>query len=289
MLKCCIALLCCAALCLPRAAFAQSDPYVELEQAKFKLAEGKLNAARDLLSAIDASGAEEFVREELAFQRMLIDYSQVQAITHLLRRLEDTGRDQTEYAGWLRQEWGRYAERLLASGSEFMELSRERQDLEFIRFRLPHITEENLQDLELFADEMVLTAAIENWAEGRGGLGRALVSSQARVALVLAAAIHYDKAEAGESIGSVQDRLRDGVLIDDITTLDWLSSGLRELSPGWRLRELADEADRRILQRTEGLTGSQWRRRAEQRLSGKPAAQSSLGARPNESTDGASG
>jgi hypothetical protein len=138
---------------------------------------------------------------------------------------------------------------------------------------------------------MVLSAAVENWSEGKGGLGRALVSSQARVALVLAAAVHYDKAEAGESLESVQARLREGVLIDDLTTLDWLSRSLHDLSPGWRLRALADEADRRIISRTEDRTGSEWRRRAQQRLgqtSGQAAAPETLGS-SNENTAGASG
>jgi hypothetical protein len=124
----------------------------------------------------------------------------------------------------------------------------------------------------------VLKAARENWDEDSKGLGRGLIASQARVALVLAAAVHYDLPEPSASMARLAERLTAGVILDPVNTLDWLASTATLLSvPGDELPQIAVLADRHIVQLTADNSDHPLRQRALARLTKGEAGQNKEG------------
>ena len=245
-MRSCLLMLCCMLwLAMPATADARlkaetSDPMVLLEEAKLTIADGKLAHAQDLLASIELEAAEDYVRQEVIFQRMMLSASILQATDFLLRELVNGDLFESGYADYLVEERGRQAALFEETARSFIELTQENPQLEFVRFRLPHVTVEHLRDVDLYSDFEMLSAASESWEKDQQRLGKGLVNAQARVALVLACARYYDLEEASATIEAVSLRLLEGVPVSMPQTVGWISEfaysvanpadGLEELS-----------------------------------------------------------
>ncbi|MCH7472547.1 hypothetical protein IIA79_06300 [bacterium] len=228
------------------------DPLVLLDAAKLKLSDGRLTQAAELLAGIPTVSAEPYIAEEVVFQQMIVSSAFLRAAHHLYQALEQPGLASTDYGAWLLAEREAYARSFERHAAEFLSRTEKGFHLEFVRFRLPLVSDEHLQDVSLYADPMMIEVACNNWADGREGLGRGLLKPQARVALVLAAAVHYDMDEASQTLEAVSRRLRAGVPLDPVITMDWLASIASELAAGDNgLAAIAAAADERILALTE--------------------------------------
>jgi hypothetical protein len=230
-----------------------ADAMVELDAAKLKLADGKLGRAKTMLSEIDPAGAEDYVAEELLYHRLLLAAAYLSATHYLLRELERQDYTDRDYYKWLTRQRGDYVAEFEHHASNYLELTADGSQLAFVRFRLPAVTDEYLQDTGLYSDAQVLNAAINNWEDGREGLGKGIIASQVRVAFVLFVAVHYDLPQASDSLEEVAERLRAGVPIDELAVLNWLSGTIHELTgKSEGLYGLAQRADERIIEATAG-------------------------------------
>ncbi len=199
------------------------DPLVLLEEAKLKIAAGKLSQAQQLLSEISLSEEEEYIRQEVLFQRMMLSAALLQATDFLLRELVSGELFESGYADYLVDERSAQATQFSETAREFIELATADPQLEFVRFRLPHVTVEHLRDVDLYSDYEMLSAAVDSWEKDQQRLGKGLVNAQARVALVLACARYYDLEQASATIEAVSRRLLEGVPLDMRATIDWIA------------------------------------------------------------------
>ncbi|MDQ3023081.1 MAG: hypothetical protein M3R04_01655 [bacterium] len=253
------------------------DPFVALDAAKMKLADGKLEDAREKLAQIPLGGAEAYIDEEVAFQRMLIDAAFLDATNFLYSEL---GRMKLQNGGYARWLWGQrdgYANSLAAEVRRYMQLTDDGYHLTFVRFRLPEVSEKHIQDVELYSDRMVLGAAAKNWDEGSEGLGKGLIAVQARVAVALSAASFYDMPKGG-TVSVVAKRLSAGVPLYSAQTLDWIAETTHRLEDaGNGLNQLYKGADTRLAAMLVEHPNPQLVKRIEQRaappkVEAKPAA-----------------
>jgi hypothetical protein len=208
---------------------AGTDPYVLLDAAKLKLGEGRLAKARELLAAIPLATAEEYVDEEILFQQLLINSAYLKATNYLLSEL---GRDEladSAYGRWLEAERDDYAAGFARLAQQYLDRTAGGPQLDFVRFRLPLVTAEHINDLELYSDIEILSPAVTNWDDGREGLGKGLIAGQARVALVLAAARFYDLPDAASSLEQVRQRLLSGVPLAYGEVLAWIAEEAEQL------------------------------------------------------------
>lgn len=239
-----LALACTLALTRP-----DPDPYVLLDEAKLMLGKGKLDRAAQMLGAIPLDNAESFVAEEVLYERMLVCSAFLTATQTLHGALVQQKLDGGGYAKWLKDEQAKYAADFAALARDYLARTANGATLDFVRFRLPVVSDEYLQDVMLYTDPMVLSAAVTNWDDGRQGLGKGLIGSQARVALVLAAAVNYDLPQAKSTVEQVAQRLRTGVPIAQAQLLDWLADTAQRYSlPGDGLAGVTAEADARLAQ-----------------------------------------
>jgi len=220
---------CCLLLWQPAAA---QDAMALLDEAKMTMAGGKLERALKLLTELEPAGNEPLVDQEILFQRMLLNASFLAASHYLLEELESGEFANSAYAAWLRDQRSAYREEFLDGANELLRETAENMALDFVRFRLPEVTDEYLEDAGLYADAQVLTAACTNYDDGREGLGRGVVVAQARIALVLFAAEFYDLPDAADSLEHAADRLRAGVPLEEAQFLFWLEDLAMELSGG---------------------------------------------------------
>jgi hypothetical protein len=232
---------------LPDEAADSSDPFVLLDAAKVAIADGKLQQAADMLAAIPPGGAEPYVAQEVLFQRLLLTGAFLNASGALLQELEGAKFSASGYAGWLRQQQAGYAQQFSGLAGAYLDQTQQGLACDFVRFRLPVVTAEHLKDLGMYSDAQVLRAAVENWDEGKQGLGEGLMGTQARVALVLAAASFYDLAQASATIEGVAARLHAGVPLDPPTVLDWLAqTAVQPGTPSAALTAVQRRADGRL-------------------------------------------
>jgi len=232
-------------------AAAQPDPMVQLDDAKLALADGKLAKAKELMGEINTSGAEDYVAEELLYHQMLLSAAYLSATHYLLEELEQQDFGGSAYHKWLKGQRQDYLGELRKQAQDYLDMTANGSHLDFVRFRLPTVSDEYLQDTGLYSDAQVLGAAVTNWEDGRQGLGKGIIGSQVRVAFVLSVAIHYDRPEASDSLEHVAQRLRAGVPVDYYVVLDWLSSTVHQLTgKDEGLWGLADAADERIIAAT---------------------------------------
>lgn len=232
-------------LAMPAAADARlkaesDDPLVKLEEAKLAIADGKLARAQDMLAEIPLGDAEEYVRQEVIFQRMMLSAALLQATDFLLRELVEGDLFESGYADYLVEERSAHATRFEESAREFIGFTKSDPRLEFVRFRLPYVTVEHLRDVDLYSDFEMLSAAADSWERDQQRLGKGIVNAQARVALVLACARYYDLEQASATIEAVSLRLLEGVPVDMDQTVEWIAEfsysvanpadGLEELS-----------------------------------------------------------
>ena len=205
-----------------------TDPMVALDSAKLTLGEGKLEDARKQLASIQTGAAEAYVDEEIAFQRMLLDAAFLDAANFLWNELGKMKLGDGNYAKWLWGERDKYADSLASEVRSYLGLTDKGYQLTFVRFRLPEVTDQHVADVELYSDRQVLTAAAQNWDDGRDGLGRGLILAQARVAVLLSAASFYDMPKSG-NLQVVEARLRAGVPIYPAVTMDWIAETCHRL------------------------------------------------------------
>jgi hypothetical protein len=200
------------------------DPYVLLDEAKTQVGDGKLHRAEELLAAIPTGmAAEKYVDEEILLQRLLLCGAFMRAAGAVLHDASNAKYASSTYSTWLRAEHARYAKEFADLASEYLAETADGLECDFIRFRLPRVTAEHLKDIALYADPQVLRAAVENWDQDKQGLGKGLIATQARVALVLEAAAFYDLSVASATIEGVSGRLRNGVPLTQPVLLDWLA------------------------------------------------------------------
>ncbi|MCC7477877.1 hypothetical protein IT575_05405 [bacterium] len=250
---------------------ASTDPYVLLDAAKLALADSKLEKAGRLLEAIPLNRSQAYVDEEVIFQRLLLEGAFLSSTTFLLETLARQELGQGKYAQWLAAERQAHAARFDALALDYLKRTEGGYSLSFVRFRLPEVNEEHLRDVELYSDPQVLLAAARNWEEGRDGLGRGLVLSQARVAVVLAAAVHYDLGQASATIIGASRRLAAGVPLRPAQTLDWIAeTSQRNARTGDRLGELALACDLRLLALPAQQLPAELKKRAELRRNPPP-------------------
>jgi hypothetical protein len=255
------------------------DPFVLLDEAKLVLGHGKLDKAQQMLGAIPLEQAEDYVAQEVVYERLLIVSAFLTATQTLHGALTQQKLDGGGYADWLKGEQARHAAAFAALARDYLARTAGGAALDFVRFRLPVVSDEYLQDVLLYTDPMVLSAAVTNWEDGRQGLGKGLIGSQARVALVLAAAVHYDLPQASSTVEQVAQRLRTGVPIAQPQVLDWIAdTALRYRLPGDPLAEVAAEADARLAQLLAAQPDSKLKARMVQR---------ELGAGPEKNAAGA--
>lgn len=266
------------ALCLSLAR-PDPDPYVLLDEAKLVLGRGKLDKAQQLLSAIPLDAAEDYVAQEVVYERLLIVSAFLTATQTLHSALVQQQLTQGGYAVWLKEEQARHAAAFASLARDYLARTAGGAALDFVRFRLPVVSDEYLQDVLLYTDPMVLSAAVTNWEDGRQGLGKGLIGSQARVALVLAAAVHYDLPQASSTVEQVAQRLRTGVPIAQPQVLDWMAdTALRYSLPGDGLAEVAREADTRLAQLLADAPEARLASRLEQRGHGARKDKNAAGA-----------
>lgn len=245
-----------------------TDPYVLLDTAKLKLGEGRLPQAMELLAEIPVNDTDGYIAEEILLQQMLINSALFSATHYLLAELERNATGDSAYAGWLTAERDGYADRFAILSSEYLDRTAAGPRLDFVRFRLPVVTAGHLADLELYTDPEILGPAVNNWDDGRQGLGKGLIAGQARVALVLSAARHYDHSVASRTLEGASNRLRGGVPLDYATVLDWIAETAGQADGIEQLAELARRADQRLLASSSALQDGDLRIRAEARLNG---------------------
>jgi hypothetical protein len=248
-----------------------TDPYVLLDAAKLTLADTKLERAARQLAAIPLGQAEPYVDEEIVLQRLLLAGAFLDSCTYLHQVLESQGLGDGNYARWLEQERGRHAQQFAALARDYLQRTQRGYALSFVRFRLPRVNEEHLRDVELYSDPQFLLAAAENWDQGRRGLGKGLILTQARIAVVLAAAVHYDLPEASQTLRGAERRLEAGVPLRPALLLDWIAetashNGARDAD----LRNLAREADTRMTALPPGQVPEQLSERLEARRNPSP-------------------
>ena len=200
------------------------DPFVLLDQAKLAIGAGDLQKGADQLAAIPLGVAEPYVDEEVVLQQLLLQGARLTAAASIADELKrGDGLAATPYAKWL-------ADEAAAAGTDFAKLATDYLNrtaggakLTFVRFRLPRVSDEYLKDAQLLCDPAVLHAAAENWAEGRDLLGRGLVTAQARLALVIAAAVHYDLPYPSPTLEQAAERLRSGVPLKPGSVEQWIT------------------------------------------------------------------
>lgn len=200
-----------------------SDPFVMLDEAKIQIGEGKVRRAAAMLEVIEADPADPYATEELQIQRLLLAGALLNAAGAVLKDAEAANYSDSKYSSWLRGEVERYAAGYSRLGQAYLNSLADGQDCDFIRFRLPRVTADHLSDAVLYSDPQVLRAAVQNWDEGKTGLGKGLIGTQARVALVLGAAAFYDLTQSAATIEGVSARLQNGVPLDKAVLLDWLA------------------------------------------------------------------
>lgn len=244
-----------------------ADPYVLLDTAKLKLGEGRLPQALDLLDRIAIEETDGYIAEEVLFQQMLINSAFLSATHYMYIELARSELAESAYGGWLAAERDGYAAAFAAGAEDYLARTREHgPQLDFVRFRLPLVTVEHLADLELYSDPEILAPAVKNWDDGREGLGKGLIAGQARVALVLAAARYYDRAEASKSLVVIGDRLHSGVPLNHVTVLDWIAETAARIETDDGLRLVARQADEYLLEYSSALEEGDLRIRADARL-----------------------
>ena len=242
------------------------DPLVLLEEAKLTMADGKLSKAQEQLALIPQEGVEEYVIQEVLFQQLLLSAAMLRATDFLLRELVNDELFETGYADYLVDERGRQAETFVLSAKRFMDATEQDEQLEFVRFRLPHVTVEHLRDVDLYSDVEMLTTAANSWEKDQQRLGKGLINAQARVALVLVCARYYDLEEASATIEAVSRRLLEGVPVDAQDTVAWIAEFAYEVAnPADDLEELSLLANASL----------------ERRLAGPPASPEVLPAQPS--------
>ncbi|MCB1221016.1 MAG: hypothetical protein H7A35_08365 [Planctomycetales bacterium] len=243
LLMCCV-LLATAGPAQARLKATSGDPMVLLEEAKLEIADGKLAHAQELLAAIPLDDEEEYVNQEVLFQRMLLSASLLQATDFLLKELVNAELFESGYADYLVDERSSQAALFEETAARFIELSGTDPELEFVRFRLPFVTIEHLRDVELYSDVEMLKAAADSWSRDQQRLGKGLINAQARVALVLICARYYDLEQASISIEAVSLRLLEGVPVDMRETVSWISEfAFSVANPADGLEELSRIAD----------------------------------------------
>jgi len=231
-----------------------ADPYVLLDAAKLKLGEGRLAKARELLAEIPLAGAEGYVDEEILFQQLLINSAYLKATNYLLSELGRDDLGNSAYARWLAGERDGYAATFARLARQYLADTAGGPRLDFVRFRLPLVTAEHINDLELYSDPEILGPAVTNWDDGREGLGKGLIAGQARVALVLSAARYYDLPDAAGSLEQVRQRLDSGVPLDYALVLEWISEEAGEF-PEIAALAAADQAARDRLRQPGRASG----------------------------------
>jgi len=200
------------------------DPFVLLDQAKLAIGAGDLQKGADELAAIPLGVAEPYVDEEIVLQQLLLQGARLTAAASIADELKrGDGLAATPYAKWL-------ADETAAAGADFARLATDYLNrtaagakLTFVRFRLPRVSDEYLQDAQLLCDPAVLHAAADNWAQGREALGRGVVTSQSRLALVIAAAMHYDLPYPSPTLEQAAGRLRSGVPLKPGSVEQWIA------------------------------------------------------------------
>jgi hypothetical protein len=250
-----------------------ADPFVALDDAKLTLGAGRLEDARKLLTQIPAGQAEPYVDEEVVLQRMLLNAAFLDATNYVYLELGKLKLPGKGYEAWLRQERDAYASALATDVRSYMQLTEPGYDLSFARFRLPLVTDDHLQDVQLYTDRQVLTAAAQNWDDGREGLGKGVILAQARVAVALGAAVFYDMPRASASVAGVSRRLAAGVPLYPAVTMDWIAETCFRLKgAGNGLEQLSKGADARLQTLLAGRTGDPLHARMQARLNPpKPA------------------
>jgi hypothetical protein len=242
------------------------DPYVMLDEAKLNIGEGKLRRATAMLAIVDSAAADPHVREELLFQRLLLTGAFLSAAGSVLKDAQNAGYGDSQYAAWLRVEGAQYASVFSALATEWLAETQEELDCDFVRFRLPSVTADHLSDAVLYSDPQVLRAAVQNWEQDKQGLGKGLIGTQARVALVLGAATFYDLPSGARTLEAVSSRLESGVPIDSRIVYDWLAQTAweqREVG-GTGLQKVQEEVDQRLAKLLQ-VPGSLLRQRYENR------------------------
>jgi hypothetical protein len=223
---------------------------VLLDSAKMTMAGGKLEDALKLLADFEPEGDEPLVDQEILFQRLLLNAAFLAATHFLGAELEGGEFADSAYAGWLAEQRTEYTAGFIAGANALLDATEDSMALDFVRFRLPEVTDEYLEDAGLYADVQVLSAAASNYADGRTGLGRGVVVAQARIALVLFAAEFYDLPQAAQSLEAAADRLRAGVPVEEAQFLFWLEDLATELAgDNATLIELAERAAERAHER----------------------------------------
>lgn len=225
-----------------------ADPLVALDTAKHVLGDGRLEEAQRQFAQIHGTPAEPYIDEEVALQRMLLDGAFLDATHQLISQLYRMEQGQGRYSAWLHMKRDEYAGNFASHARRYLELTQGGAHLTFVRFRLPHVSVEHLNDVVLYGDPQVLAAATKNWDEGREGLGKGLILAQARVAVALNAATFYDMHEGKTTIADVSRRLMSGVPLSHLQVLDWIAdTGLRLKAAGNGLEQLSRGVDDRLL------------------------------------------
>jgi len=225
-----------------------ADPLVALDFAKSQFTEGRIADALDLLAAVPQPAPDEaYISEEVLLQELLGEFALLSATHNILLQLERDKQGDSAYATWLAGERATQAAALQGFTQAYLDATAGGARLDFLRFSLPRVTEAHVQDTELYSDVSIVGAAVTNWAEGREGLGRGLITTQARVALVLAAAVHSDLPQAAAKLEQVTARLKRGVPLKQEKLLSWLESSLSGMAlSGDGLAEMAQAVGQRL-------------------------------------------
>jgi hypothetical protein len=241
---------------------AGADPYVLLDYGKLMLEDGRVEKAYEWIAQIPLGQAEGYVDEELLIQRLLISGAFVRSATYLAGQVRHYKLD-GPYLSWLGQERERYLTDYCDTAQLYLDATGDGYECGFIRFRLPQVTESHMQDLELYAAGEMLDSAAKNWAEGRDTLGRGLLIAQARAAIVLGAAVHYDLPDASSTLKGLARRLHAGVPIYPALLFDWLAQNAADSAFGPdRLARTALSLDARLLSLPGGETTVKIKQRA---------------------------
>ena len=243
-----VAVVALGAICSAARPLGLSDPLVALDYAKQRLADGRIGDALELFAALPPAPADEpYIAEEALLQQLLCEYALLTAAHSLLEVVRSAGEGDSAYAAWLAAERMQHTEALKRFTRSYLAATAEGAQLDFVRFALPRVTEEHLQDTELYSDVAIVGAAVTNWADGREGLGRGLIGTQSRVALVLAAAVHSDLPQAAAGLAQIEERLAAGVPLRQEVLLPWLAQSCRQFAgPGDGLAELAAQVTARL-------------------------------------------
>jgi len=249
-----------------------TDPFVALDAAKSTLQEGHLEDARSELAAIPLGGAEKYIDEEVLLQRMLLDAAFLDAANFLYDELGTMKLGSGAYAKWLWGQRDQFAATLSGDMRDYLARTAGGYALGFVRFRLPEVTDQHIEDVALYSDKQVLSAAAQNWDEGRQGLGQGLILAQARVAVVLSAAGFYDMNTPG-NLQQVAARLTAGVPVYPAQTMDWIAETCHRLAPaGHDLKALGQQADTRLAYMLVSKPSAQFAARMQARAAQPKAA-----------------